>query len=301
VEKPDPTRYVRTTRDLQYLQDPVVLSRLNEIGYGESLADFAERIKMRFYDKNGVELTNSNQPPQEPPAGSGGSRSTSGYDDSNSNGLPAGSGGDSGNSGSSPVPPSYPNQSSSNGGSDRLESLVEHELQEGRKSLDVASDGNVHPSVSQIAEAIRSAQRTRSRLNYDPKRTSAATENGPVERNGYVDNPNLGQHLVDHRDDATFKPSGRDNGVPGSASATHAEPKVVQQDIQANPDSAITALAVDRPMCRSRAKTPNGSSGWCVDDLSLTAMKEGRTIVVAEPGGVWVFHPDIPANFFKGI
>ena len=264
---PDPTPYIHTTGDRKYALDPVILSRLGEIRQGESLSKFAERIKTRIWDNNG---------------------------------LPAGNGGDSGNSGSPPTPPLSPNQPSSNGGSDGLESLVEHALQEGQKIPDVASDGNIHPSADQIAEAIRSAQRTRSRLNYDPRRTSAATENGLVERNGYVDNPSLGQHLVDHRDDATFKTSGRDNGVPGSASATHAEPKVVQQDIQANPDSAITAFAVDRPVCRSQAKNPNGSSGWCVDYLSLTATKEGRTIVVAEPGGVWVFHPDIPANFFEG-
>ena len=63
MEQPDPTPYIHDTRDLKYAQDTGILSRLHEIRQGESLSQFADRIKTRIYDKNGVEITNSNQAP----------------------------------------------------------------------------------------------------------------------------------------------------------------------------------------------------------------------------------------------
>ncbi|WP_404790450.1 S8 family serine peptidase [Altericista sp. CCNU0014] len=49
---PDLTPYIHTTDDRKYALDPVVLSRLDEIRQGESLSEFAKRIRTRMRDNN---------------------------------------------------------------------------------------------------------------------------------------------------------------------------------------------------------------------------------------------------------
>lgn len=49
----DPSPYVRTTHDLTYLNDTGLLSQLDQIRSGESLSEFAKRVKNRIKDQNG--------------------------------------------------------------------------------------------------------------------------------------------------------------------------------------------------------------------------------------------------------
>lgn len=81
AKTPDPTPYIHTTGDRKYALDPVILSRLDEIRQGESLSEFAKRIKTKMWDNN--------------------------------NGSPTGNGRNFGNGGSSPSRPNRPGGDSS--------------------------------------------------------------------------------------------------------------------------------------------------------------------------------------------
>ena len=245
IEQPDLTPYIHTTDDYKYAHDTAILSRLHEILPGESLSKFANRIRTRILDKNGVELTHPNQPPT--------SENTGGGTKPSQEILPLGTG-----SNRSPISPSS-----------------EHEL----------------------STAIQSAQIARERLVgvSDPNKTEthAATENGPIIRNGRKGGE-FDRKLSNESEIFMYE-----NGIEvstGRPQDSHAERKAFINAMNNNPDQPIIAIGVDRPICDAGGT----SGGECTHFFEEAAQATGKTIVIAEMDpktqgrSIWTFRPGTP-------
>jgi hypothetical protein len=247
-EKVDPLfPHIRDTRDYKYAQDPQILSRLAEIRQGESLSEFAKRIKTRVWDKNGVELTGPNQPPQKPPTGGNGSHS--------------------GNSGSPLNPPSSSrNQSPGSVGT---------------------VNSPYRPSKPELDAAARKAEAARDSLEKTSKTIAQAENNQKIlsgwardlRRQHLVEQVESFMHY-----DIEFQDlKSRDGGYPGRHKASHAERMAFIEEWLQNPDKPVIAIGVNRKLCsdgEGRKKGPAAAS--CEAFFQDAANVTGKTIVIAD-------------------
>ncbi len=165
-------------------------------------------------------------------------------------------------------------------------------------SINQPSDN--HPSEYELNNAKQSAQKARARLvgvsDSNKTETHAATETGQITIRGRGrQRDSRDRQLAD--DSEAFMYKNNIEFIAGRPKNSHAERKVFIDELKKNPDEAIIAIGVDRPICDAGGT----SGGECTHFFEEAAQVTGKTIVIAEMDSkdpnaknTWVFRPDAP-------
>ena len=157
-----------------------------------------------------------------------------------------------------------------------------------------------HPSEYELSNAKQSAQKARARLvgvsDSNKTETHAVTETGQITIRGRgAQGDSRDRQLADAAEAFMYK--NNIEFIAGRPKDSHAERKVFIDELQKNPDKAIIAIGVDRPICDAGGT----SGGECTHFFEEAAQVTGKTIVIAEMDpknpnakNTWVFRPDAP-------